>query len=59
MAAQALTRLVVNAPGPAKHSATVIFVHGLGDSGAGWRPVAEQLKMDEGLRHVKWVLPNA
>jgi pimeloyl-ACP methyl ester carboxylesterase len=23
------------------HTATVIFIHGLGDSGYGWRPVAE------------------
>lgn len=43
----------------AKHTATVIFVHGLGDSGAGWRPVAEMLGKDPALSHVKWVLPNA
>lgn len=62
MAAAALTREVVHAAqgaAAARHSATVIFVHGLGDSGAGWKPVAEQLRMDEGLRHVKWILPNA
>jgi len=40
-----------------KHSATVIFLHGLGDSGAGWRPVASV--MAKQLPHVKWVLPNA
>lgn len=56
-ATQALTRVVVNAS--AMHTATVIFVHGLGDSGSGWQPVAEQLKRDGGLKHVKWILPNA
>ena len=30
---------------------------GLGDSGAGWLPVAEMIKHQ--LPHVKWVLPNA
>jgi len=38
-------------------SATVIFLHGLGDSGAGWRPVAGMLA--ERFQHVKFVLPNA
>ncbi|KAN0074582.1 Phospholipase/carboxylesterase/thioesterase [Tylopilus felleus] len=41
----------------AKHTATVIFLHGLGDSGLGWRAFAELLKYE--LPHVKWVLPNA
>ena len=42
-----------------KHTATVIFVHGLGDSGHGWKPVAEMLQDNPELHHVKWVLPNA
>ncbi|EJU06398.1 acyl-protein thioesterase 1 [Dacryopinax primogenitus] len=41
----------------AKHTATVFFMHGLGDSGAGWAPVADMLS--EKLPHVKWILPNA
>nr|GAT51571.1 acyl-protein thioesterase 1 [Mycena chlorophos] len=44
-------------PAVTKHTATVIFVHGLGDTGLGWKPVAEMLN-DE-LPQVKWVLPNA
>ncbi|KAJ7739925.1 Phospholipase/carboxylesterase/thioesterase [Mycena metata] len=44
-------------PALSKHTATVIFVHGLGDSGAGWKPVADMFKRE--LPHVKWVLPNA
>ncbi|EPQ58937.1 Phospholipase/carboxylesterase [Gloeophyllum trabeum ATCC 11539] len=42
-----------------RHTATVIFVHGLGDSGHGWKPVADILQGDPGLSHVKWVLPHA
>ncbi|KAJ3145454.1 hypothetical protein HDU89_007079 [Geranomyces variabilis] len=51
----ALKSVVV--PATAKHSATVFFLHGLGDSGAGWAPVAKMLS--PALPHVKWVLPNA
>ncbi|KAF7302126.1 Phospholipase/carboxylesterase [Mycena indigotica] len=50
-----LKSLVV--PALSKHTATVIFVHGLGDSGLGWQPVAEMLNKE--LPQVKWVLPNA
>ncbi|KAL4245765.1 AB hydrolase superfamily protein [Abortiporus biennis] len=42
-----------------KHTATVIFVHGLGDSGYGWAPVAQMYGSDPKLQHVKWVLPHA
>ncbi|KZO98180.1 Phospholipase/carboxylesterase [Calocera viscosa TUFC12733] len=41
----------------AKHTATVFFLHGLGDSGSGWEPVADMLS--DSLPHVKWILPNA
>jgi len=43
----------------AAHSATVIFIHGLGDSGHGWKPVADMFGADSALSHVKWVLPHA
>ncbi|KAI0784853.1 Phospholipase/carboxylesterase [Abortiporus biennis] len=42
-----------------KHTATVIFVHGLGDSGYGWQPVADMFSQDPALNHVKWILPHA
>ncbi|KAF9057801.1 Phospholipase/carboxylesterase [Panaeolus papilionaceus] len=42
-----------------KHTATVIFVHGLGDTGYGWQDVAEMFKRDSSLAHVKWILPHA
>jgi len=40
-----------------KHTATVIFAHGLGDTGAGWSQVAEMLASQ--LPHIKFVLPTA
>jgi hypothetical protein len=42
-------------PAKSSHSATVIWLHGLGDSGSGWAPIAQQLS----LPHVKWIFPNA
>ncbi|RPD67376.1 Phospholipase/carboxylesterase [Lentinus tigrinus ALCF2SS1-7] len=57
MAAAALKYLIV-AP-RAKHTATVIFVHGLGDTGAGWQSLAEMYARDSNLQHVKWILPHA
>ncbi|KAK2465960.1 hypothetical protein APHAL10511_001601 [Amanita phalloides] len=43
-----------------KHTATVIFIHGLGDTGHGWEPVAQMFqKEDSGLNHVKWILPHS
>ncbi|KAG0216520.1 hypothetical protein BGX28_000034 [Mortierella sp. GBA30] len=60
-----LTAIVHDAT--AKHTATVIFLHGFGDSGAGWQvhyfrghhlaPVGEQLGTH--LSHVKFIFPNA
>ncbi|KAF9905165.1 hypothetical protein BX616_001091 [Lobosporangium transversale] len=52
---QKLTSVIHKAS--AKHTATVIFFHGLGDSGEGWAPVGEQL--GEHLPHVKFIFPNA
>ncbi|KAJ1491067.1 Phospholipase/Carboxylesterase-domain-containing protein [Baffinella frigidus] len=38
-----------------KHTASVIWMHGLGDSGFGWAPVATQLNMP----HIKFLYPTA
>ncbi|KAF9354710.1 hypothetical protein BGX34_010850 [Mortierella sp. NVP85] len=48
-----LTTLTQRASG--KHSATVIFMHGLGDTGAGWQ--VSTLRYH--LPHVKFIFPNA
>jgi len=42
-----------------KHTATVIFLHGLGDRGAGMSLYAKQMSAEPGLRHVKWIMPDA
>jgi len=42
-----------------RHTATVIFMHGLGDSGYGWKPVAEQISRRSEFQHIKWILPHA
>lgn len=42
---------------PAQQTATVIMLHGLGDTYRGWAPVGQQ--MSPGLPHVKWVFPTA
>ncbi|KAJ2104430.1 hypothetical protein IW146_008649 [Coemansia sp. RSA 922] len=39
------------------HTASVIFIHGLGDSGHGWAPVAQMLARTQ--PHVKFILPHA
>eukprot|EP01134_Creolimax_fragrantissima_P003788 CFRG3788T1 len=38
-----------------EHKATVIFAHGLGDTGHGWSPVVEMIKHP----NVKYILPHA
>lgn len=56
-AVNALKRIAL--PALSKQSATVIFIHGLGDTGHGWEPVASMFRADPQLAHVKWVLPHS
>jgi len=42
-----------------KHTATVIFLHGLMDSGSGWEGAMKMIKSLGGLEHVKFILPTA
>jgi len=46
-------------PAGSKHTATVFIMHGLGDSGNGWMPVARMLAQEPSLKHIKWILPHA
>jgi len=39
------------------HTSTVIFLHGLGDTGAGWEPVA--VALSKRFPNTKWILPHA
>ncbi|KAJ7480113.1 Phospholipase/carboxylesterase [Mycena galericulata] len=41
------------------HSATVILMHGLGDSGRGMYPTANMFHQDPAFKHIKWILPHA
>ncbi|CAI4210836.1 unnamed protein product [Parascedosporium putredinis] len=46
-------------PAAAKHTATVIFAHGLGDTGYGWQSAVENWRRRQRLDHVKFILPHA
>ncbi|KAK1758482.1 Phospholipase/carboxylesterase/thioesterase [Echria macrotheca] len=46
-------------PAAARHTATVIFFHGLGDSGHGWSFAIENFRRREKLSGVKFILPHA
>lgn len=42
-------------PATAKHTASFVFLHGLGDTGAGWCEGFNTIKLD----YVKYIFPNA
>ena len=44
-------------PSKTKHTATVILLHGLGDTANGWADFAPMLQMQ--MPHVKFVFPTA
>lgn len=46
----------IRVPAKAAHTATVIFLHGLGDSPAGWVFFAQEAARQGRLKHVKFVL---
>lgn len=46
-------------PAKAAHTATVIFLHGLGDSPLGWTFFAEEAARQNRLNHVKFIFPEA
>ncbi|SPQ19671.1 8be0b131-e0c1-431b-8997-3c46d37006fa [Thermothielavioides terrestris] len=46
-------------PATARHTATVIFIHGLGDTGHGWAPAVENWRRRQRLDEVKFILPHA
>ncbi|KAF4572502.1 hypothetical protein EYR36_007009 [Pleurotus pulmonarius] len=37
----------------------VVDWEGLGDTGYGWEPVADDASSDSALQHIKWILPHA
>lgn len=56
MSQQLLESVIQNAPG--QHKATIIWLHGLGDSGHGFAPIAPELKLPAELG-VKFIFPHA
>lgn len=46
-------------PAASRHTATVIFIHGLGDTGNGWASAVENWRRREKLSEVKFILPHA
>ncbi|QSL64117.1 hypothetical protein MERGE_000272 [Pneumocystis wakefieldiae] len=46
-------------PSRAKHTATVIFAHGLGDCGESWKFLGEKLGSCGLFSGIKWIFPNA
>jgi hypothetical protein len=46
-------------PAASRHTATVIFVHGLGDTGHGWSSAVENWRRRQKLDEVKFILPHA
>ncbi|KAJ1030758.1 hypothetical protein NDA18_001994 [Ustilago nuda] len=54
-----LKTLIINPRSGVKPTATLFFLHGLGDSSAGWSDVAQMLSQRPSLSHVRFVLPNA
>jgi phospholipase/carboxylesterase len=51
-----LPAVILDAPG--LHKASIIWLHGLGDSGNGFAPIAPELKLDPSLG-VKFIFPHA
>lgn len=54
-----LKTIIVSPKSGVVPTASLIFAHGLGDSGAGWTDVAEMLTARPSLRHLRVILPNA
>lgn len=46
-------------PAVSRHTATVIFVHGLGDTGHGWSDAVEMWRRRQKLNEIKFILPHA
>ncbi|KAF5024104.1 hypothetical protein F66182_3848 [Fusarium sp. NRRL 66182] len=46
-------------PAASRHTATVIFAHGLGDTGHGWASAVENWRRRQRLDEVKFILPHA
>lgn len=46
-------------PAVGRHTATVIFSHGLGDTGHGWSDAVEMWRKRQSMNEIKFILPHA
>jgi predicted esterase len=46
-------------PAVGRHTATVIFIHGLGDTGHGWSDAVEMWRKRQPMHEIKFILPHA
>ncbi|KAG5931336.1 hypothetical protein E4U53_001813 [Claviceps sorghi] len=46
-------------PAIGRHTATVIFIHGLGDTGNGWSDAVQMWRKGQQLNEIKFILPHA
>ncbi|KAG6012057.1 hypothetical protein E4U54_007758 [Claviceps lovelessii] len=46
-------------PAIGRHTATVIFIHGLGDTGHGWSDAVQMWRKGQRLNEIKFILPHA
>lgn len=53
------TRAPLVFPAVGRHTVTVIFAHGLGDTGYGWASAVSEWRRAAKLDEVKFVLPHA
>lgn len=53
----ACVRAQITKPALSTHTATLIWSHGLGDTGSGWSFLAQEL--GKAMPHVKFLFPNA
>lgn len=52
-----VTNTITINPADDKHSATIVLMHGLGDSASGWESTADMLA--DQMPHIKFILPTA
>ncbi|KAF2859654.1 Phospholipase/carboxylesterase [Piedraia hortae CBS 480.64] len=56
---QKTTAAAIVVPALKRHTSTVIMVHGLGDSGAGWSSIATTWQRQKKFQETKFIFPNA
>lgn len=50
---------VIRIPAPLEATASMIIIHGLGDSGDGWTFMADQFQKHKEFQHINFIFPSA